>query len=195
MPHAAATHAGISTDITKLIKDVCERTVPINRASDHSMLARHQNTSVPELDLYFRSPKTDTAINHITPSLIVSIQHAWTNAVHYFQYGSHIPYTSNVWHTFYTFFNAEKLKCILNSRNAHLSNFFLKPTFKNWMHLKFKVRWYMLPFVSTQSAVPAALLNHKHVQFTCVCTDIYRTKVIKQQRIFFAWFLSSSNKA
>lgn len=35
-------------------------------------------------------------------------------------------------------FPFEKLRCILNSRNMHLSKFFLKPTFINWKCLKFK---------------------------------------------------------
>jgi hypothetical protein len=39
----------ISMDITKLFKDVCDRTVLINGTFDHSSLAKHQNTSAPEL--------------------------------------------------------------------------------------------------------------------------------------------------
>jgi hypothetical protein len=47
--------------------------------------------------------------------------------------------TLNIRLIFYTFFPVEKLGCILNSRNVHLSDFFSqKPTFKNWLHLKFE---------------------------------------------------------
>jgi hypothetical protein len=35
-------------------------------------------------------------------------------------------------------FPSEKLRAILNSMNVNLSNIFLKPTFKNWLCLKFK---------------------------------------------------------
>jgi hypothetical protein len=34
--------------------------------------------------------------------------------------------TSNIRRTFYTFFPVEKLRCILNLRNVHLSNFYPK---------------------------------------------------------------------
>jgi hypothetical protein len=45
--------------------------------------------------------------------------------------------TFNIRRIFYTYFLVEILSSILNSRNVHLCNFFLKPTFKNWIRLKF----------------------------------------------------------
>jgi hypothetical protein len=39
--------------------------------------------------------------------------------------------TSNIRRSFYTFPPTfEKFRCVLNSSNVHVSNFFLKPTFK-----------------------------------------------------------------
>jgi hypothetical protein len=52
--------------------------------------------------------------------------------------------TLNTKCTFYTFFPLLKNGSVLNSRNVHLSHFFLKPIFKNWMYLNFEVIWYMM---------------------------------------------------
>jgi hypothetical protein len=82
--HNAGTHAGISTDITKTIKDVWRRNALLCEGITHSMLAKwyiiyHSGLWISAdghvLDLYLRLQKTDTTISCTTPSLVKMINH------------------------------------------------------------------------------------------------------------------------
>jgi hypothetical protein len=86
----AGNHAGISTNITQLIKDVCGRTVVLHDEFSHTMLVKQQihhlqkfchsglwiKSSVHVMHLYFKLQQTDIAIGHITLSQIALIKHA-----------------------------------------------------------------------------------------------------------------------
>jgi hypothetical protein len=80
-------HAGISIEMTKLIKDVCSRISLLydefncNKLAKQYIIYSHSVTvdwvtiGVHVRDLYFTIQKTDTATGPITPSPVMSIKH------------------------------------------------------------------------------------------------------------------------
>jgi hypothetical protein len=85
--HTAGTHARIPIDMTKMIKDVCNRMFsfmrnPVtacwqndNHLQSFSCSGLWRSTDVNALDPYFRFQKTDKVFRHITPSLVMSVKH------------------------------------------------------------------------------------------------------------------------
>jgi hypothetical protein len=90
-----------------------------------------------------------------------------------------LKYPSNqnrIRRTFYTSFPVEKLTCVLNSRNVHLSNLFPKPHIQKLDAQKFKE-------IHVSSILP--LLSGRSVVFTSNATSSFRSILnIKEVRSF-----------